>query len=75
MCDTFYVGKDIISNIPHKPIWPKCFSLNSTIEFVTICGFSQETFVSRLSKPLGDRLSHNVDSIGIIETDRCFRKP
>ena len=51
-----------------------CFPLKSAIEIVTNWGFNPETIVSRLLKPLGGRLSHNVDSLGILGASEWVRK-
>ena len=63
---TFNVGSDIRSDILHEASWPDCFPLKSAVELVTRWGLSPESIVSRLAKPLGGRLIHNMDSLRII---------
>ena len=48
--------------------------LQVAVEFVTKCGLSPETITSRLAKPLGGRLSNNVDSLEIIGADRWVKR-
>ena len=71
---SFNVSCDIRSDIPREASWLECFPLKSTVELVTKWGLDPESIVSRLANPLGGRLIHNVDSLGIIGANRWVRR-
>ena len=51
-----------VSLIPRNPDWPVSFPLQSAVEFVSATGLRPETIVSRLSRRLGGRIAHCIDS-------------
>ena len=59
-----------VFSIPYSVDGPLSFPLQSTVEYVSADGLLPETIVSRLSKRLRVRLSHNKDSYVRISTDR-----
>ena len=59
-----------VSKIPRNPDWPVSFPLQSAVEFVSATGLRPETIVSRLSRKLGGRIAHCIDSYRTIGAQR-----
>ena len=62
MCDK------TVSSIPRQANWPVSFPQQSIVELISAWGLLPETIVSRLSKQLGGRIAHSVDSYEKIST-------
>ena len=60
----------LVSSIPCSVDWPVSCPLQSAVEYLSAAGLQPQTIVSRLSKKLGGRLSHNKDSYVKIGNDR-----
>ena len=55
---------------PNDTDWPASFPLKSAVKYMSANGLQPETIVSILSRKMGGRFSHNVDSFDKISTDR-----
>ena len=58
-----------VSSTPRQADWQVSFLLQCAVKFVSALGLQPETIISRLSKQIGGRMSHFVDSNENICTD------